>query len=182
MPSPAVALQRGGPETAYSLDERPVGGSSSAAAAGSHPNNYDERPAQGKGNYTADDDGALGEEPSDFGGAGAAAECDIPPPAGWPADLPPPEHLSSANAKDAEPLTELAGGQCTAAGTHPSALLQACTQVLLHCCSEQLMHFPFLSPPGEVRRHHGRQACMAPTGQPGTLLECSLVACWSAAW
>ncbi len=106
-----MAIQRGLPETAYSLDERPVGGGSMSAAPGASMGNYDERPAQGKGNYAADDPSGLAEEPSEGAGPGVAADCDIPPPAGWPADLPPPEHLSSANAKDAEPLTELAGGQ-----------------------------------------------------------------------
>jgi hypothetical protein len=94
------------------------GGGSGSGAFGSA---YDDRPAQGRGAYE-EEGGALVEEASEgpaAGGGAAEVECDIPPPAGWPADLPPPEELGSASSKDAEPLTELAGGWAVMRGRLP---------------------------------------------------------------
>lgn len=58
--------------------------------------------------------GAAGSMPGDAGipaGSGAlgGTSCAAPAPAGWPGDLPPPEALSGASAKDADPVVEVAG-------------------------------------------------------------------------
>jgi len=69
---------------------------------------YDERPAQGRGRYTPENDSQA-----DAGLGGArpnnSTVSDIPAPSGWPGDLPAPEPLAGATAKDAEALQELAG-------------------------------------------------------------------------
>ncbi len=45
----------------------------------------------------------------------APEQSDIPAPAGWPADLPPPEPLTAATSKEAGPIEELAGEFCARA-------------------------------------------------------------------
>lgn len=60
---------------------------------------YDERPAIGKGIYGEDGealggDGGMGQQPNYVAPTVAPGDI-IPPPRGWPADLPPPEPLAS---------------------------------------------------------------------------------------
>ncbi|MEW5298759.1 MAG: hypothetical protein WDW36_001843 [Sanguina aurantia] len=74
---------------------------------------YDERPAIGKGIYGEDGealggDGGMGQQPNYVAPTVAPGDI-IPPPRGWPADLPPPEPLASAVAKEAELLEDMAG-------------------------------------------------------------------------
>lgn len=58
---------------------------------------------------------SMGGGMASMGGGGGGGASDIPAPAGWPGDLPGPEPLAGATAKDAEPLEELAGEYCARA-------------------------------------------------------------------
>jgi hypothetical protein len=103
----------------------PPRGASSSVPPSFDWQDHDNRPAQAKGAYVLADTfnadsappnseppaplsvvqrpgGTLARLPSDADDAG-------PPPAGFPADLPPPEPLSSSDAKDVGPLTDLLG-------------------------------------------------------------------------
>eukprot|EP00195_Chlamydomonas_chlamydogama_P012277 CAMPEP_0202901254 /NCGR_PEP_ID=MMETSP1392-20130828/14151_1 /ASSEMBLY_ACC=CAM_ASM_000868 /TAXON_ID=225041 /ORGANISM="Chlamydomonas chlamydogama, Strain SAG 11-48b" /LENGTH=824 /DNA_ID=CAMNT_0049587793 /DNA_START=202 /DNA_END=2677 /DNA_ORIENTATION=+ len=90
------------------LAQEPSWGNTSFGGNNKHQA-YDERPAQGRGRYTPSEDqmGGLGGAPAAATRGGGAS--DIPAPDGWPGDLPGPEPLEGATAKDAEPLEELAG-------------------------------------------------------------------------
>ncbi|KAJ9516820.1 hypothetical protein QJQ45_027229 [Haematococcus lacustris] len=88
--------QQGGPLAARSS----VGGNRHLA--------YDDRPAQGRGRYTPSEDAdTTTQEAAPAPAASTLYECDLPPPAGWPSDLPHPEPLAGATAKEAESLEQL---------------------------------------------------------------------------
>lgn len=81
---------------------------------------HDDRPAQAKGAYDFEHANesstpvtsrrrSVQAGPAPRAAAAAAASDAGPPPPGFPADLPPPEALSAADAKDAAPLVDLLG-------------------------------------------------------------------------
>ncbi|KAG2484841.1 hypothetical protein HYH03_016407 [Edaphochlamys debaryana] len=98
--------QRG--PTITEVDDDYAPGPATHASANSRHQQYDDRPAMGRGRYT----------PSEDQMAAAAARRGVPPPPvggsegappGWPSDLPAPEPIPGAHGKDAEPLEDLAG-------------------------------------------------------------------------
>lgn len=70
---------------------------------------YDERPAQAKGVYQFDAAAATAAEPPGSIKAKPGKAAGDLAPKGFPADLPVPEQLKSADVKDAQPVIDLVG-------------------------------------------------------------------------
>ncbi|BDA42164.1 Centrosomal protein of 104 kDa [Coccomyxa sp. Obi] len=105
-----LSIQDEGPGRLSIQDEVPGAVASSRRASSTPSQAYDERPAVARGSYTA----AAAAPPAAAPAAralnmerasAAAADSAGPPPVGWPGDLPQPEPLSAADAKEASDLS-----------------------------------------------------------------------------
>ncbi|PNW77316.1 hypothetical protein CHLRE_10g431150v5 [Chlamydomonas reinhardtii] len=81
----------------------------SQASGNSRHQAYDERPAMGRGRYTPSEEQMAAVSAARKAPVHQAEDDGVSAPAGWPGDLPAPEQLAGAIAKDAEALGDMAG-------------------------------------------------------------------------